>query len=124
MVPFFALAGSYIFYNLAPVLSGASSNVRLSREIRSEKLSGVQSLSKAAVAFHESGQTEENLFEQEKNTLGKFSDFSPWAGLFLGASLGFSLISLSSRNSRTEYKPDQGKCFSCGRCFRYCPIKE
>jgi ferredoxin len=124
LVPFFALAGSYILYNLAPALSGASSNVRLAREIRSEKLSGVQSLSKAAVAFHESGQTEEDLFEQEKSTMGKFSDFSPWAGLFLGASLGFSLISLSSRNSRTEYKPDQGKCFSCGRCFRYCPIKE
>jgi len=123
LVPLFAVAGAFLFYNIAPALSGANSTVRLAREIRTEKKSGIESASKDVVAFKESGKTESVLFSEEELIIRRFINASPWAGAFLGISLGFGMISFTIRSKRSEYKPDQGKCYSCGRCFKYCPIK-
>jgi ferredoxin len=123
LIPLFAVAGGLLFRNLAPVLAGSNQGVRLAKEIRMEKESGIQSLSKDAVAFRESGKTEAELFSDEITIIEQFRAASPWVGVFLGVSLGIALVSLSVRVRRNEYKPDQAKCFSCGRCFRYCPIK-
>jgi NosR/NirI family nitrous oxide reductase transcriptional regulator len=123
LIPLFALAGAYILYSLASPLSGINSNVRLAREIRKESETGIESLSEAVIAFKESGKTEPELFDEEKVIIGRFKKASPWAGMFLGLSLGIGMVSLTLRNRRDEYKPDQGKCYSCGRCFKYCPIK-
>jgi NosR/NirI family nitrous oxide reductase transcriptional regulator len=42
-------------------------------------------------------------------------------GGWVGLVVGIKLISLSLRRTRTDYEPDRGACFSCGRCFEYCP---
>jgi NosR/NirI family nitrous oxide reductase transcriptional regulator len=122
-IPLFAIAGAYILYNLAPALSGVNNNVNLARELRLEKKTGIESLSKAVVAFKESGKTEAELFAEEDLIIGRFRHGAPWAGVFLGVSFGIGMVSLTVKRSRSEYKPDQGKCYSCGRCFKYCPIK-
>ena len=122
-VPVFAIAGALLLYNLAPVLSGANSNVRLAREIRTEKKSGIESPLKDVIAYKESGKTETELYNEEESIIGRFRIDSPWTGAFLGISLGIGMISLTIKSRRTEYKPHQGKCYSCGRCFKYCPIK-
>jgi NAD-dependent dihydropyrimidine dehydrogenase PreA subunit len=123
LVPVFAIAGALLLYNLAPVLSGANSTVRLAREIRTEKKSGIESALKDVVAFKESGKTEPELYNEEELIIERFRNDSPWAGAFLGISLGIGMISFTIKSRRSEYKPHQGKCYSCGRCFKYCPIK-
>ena len=123
LIPFFAIAGAYLLYSLAPGLAGANSYVRLAREIRMENETGIESVSKPVVAFKESGKTELELFAEEGVIISRFKKASPWTGLFLGISLGIGMFSLSIRRRRSEYKPDQGKCYSCGRCFKFCPIK-
>jgi ferredoxin len=123
LVPLFAIAGAGILYILAPALAGANNNVRLAREIRMEKKTGIESVSKAVVAFKESGKTETELFTQENAIITQFRKASPWAGIFLGISIGIGMIALTIKIRREGYKPDQGKCYSCGRCFKYCPIK-
>ncbi|MBK8884283.1 MAG: 4Fe-4S binding protein [Bacteroidales bacterium] len=122
-IPLFAAAGGFILYNLAPVLSVVNGNVSLAREIRMEKKTGIESVSKAVVAFKEAGKTEQQLFAEEDQIIGKFRKGAPWAGVFLGASFGIGMVSFSIKRRRFEYKPDQGKCYSCGRCFKFCPIK-
>jgi ferredoxin len=122
-IPLFAVAGAFILHNLAPVLAGVNGNVNLAREIRLEKQTGTESLSKAVVAFKESGKTEEQLFAEEDLIIGKFRKGVPWAGVFLGASFGIGMVSFTIKRKRDEYRPDQGKCYSCGRCFRFCPVK-
>jgi NosR/NirI family transcriptional regulator, nitrous oxide reductase regulator len=122
-IPLFAIAGGYLFKNLAPAFSGINKTVRLSREIRFEKESGIESTTKTVLAFKEAGQTDEELFAEEEFIIDRFRKASPWAGIFLGIALGIGMVSLSVRTRRNEYKPDQGKCYSCGRCFAYCPIK-
>ena len=88
-----------------------------------EKETGIESVSKAVVAFKESGKTETELFAEEEIIINRFRKASPWAGIFLGISLGIGMISLTIRSRKNEYKPHQGKCYSCGRCFKYCPVK-
>jgi len=123
LIPLFAITGAYIFYSLAPALSGMNSDVRLAREIRTENETGIESASKAVSSFKESGKTEADLFLDEEIIIRRFRKASPRAGIFLGISLGIGMISLTIRSKRSEYKPHQGKCYSCGRCFKYCPIK-
>jgi NosR/NirI family nitrous oxide reductase transcriptional regulator len=123
LIPVLAAAGGLLLYNLAPSLSGVNSNVRLAREIRLEKETGREAVSKAALAFKEAGKTEAELFNEESLIIERFRKGAPWAGIFLGLSLGIGFVSLTLRSVRTEYKPHQGRCFSCGRCFKYCPIE-
>jgi Fe-S-cluster-containing hydrogenase component 2 len=123
LIPLMAVAGAVLLYNISPSLTITNSNVRLAREIRMEKEKGVVALSKAAVAFKEAGKTEAQLFEEEAAVTGRFRKGAPWVGIFLGLSLGAGLFNLTIRKTRTEYKPHKGKCFSCGKCFEYCPVE-
>jgi ferredoxin len=123
LIPVLAAGCGLILYNIAPVLSTVNSNVRLAKEIRLEKEKGIEAISKAAVAFKESGKTENVLFNEELIIIDRFRKDAPWAGIFLGLSLGIGFVSLTLRSVRTEYKPHQGRCFSCGKCFRYCPVE-
>jgi NosR/NirI family transcriptional regulator, nitrous oxide reductase regulator len=123
LIPVMAVAGGFLLYNLAPALSSVNSNVRLAKEIRLEKEKGIEAVSKAAAAFKESGKTEDELFSDELTIIERFRKDAPWAGIFLGLSLGIGFVSLTLKSRRTEYKPHQGRCFSCGRCFKYCPVK-
>jgi NosR/NirI family nitrous oxide reductase transcriptional regulator len=122
LIPLFVAGGSIIFRNLSPVFAGLNSTVRLAREIRNEKETGVVAVSKAAVAFKEAGKTEKELFADETRIHQRFRTGSLWVGIFLGLSLGLSLVSLATRTRRTGYTPHKGKCYSCGRCFSYCPV--
>ena len=94
-IPIFAIGGSYLLYNLAPALSGANSNVRLAREIRLEKESGIESVSKAVAAFKESGKTETKLFVEPEIIIRPFTNASPFLCLFFRLSLFLFLLSLS-----------------------------
>ena len=123
LIPVFAAAGALVFYNLGPVLAGIRQEVRLAREIRLEKESGIEAVSKDAVAFKEAGKTEDELFKEELMIIDRFRKASPWAGVFLGLSLGIGLVALTVRTTRTGYVPHKGKCYSCGRCFKYCPVE-
>ena len=123
LIPVLSAVGGFIFYNLAPSLSTVDSTVRLAKEIRLEKEKGVEALSQAAKTFKESGKTEEVLFNEEILIINRFRKAAPWAGIFLGLSLGIGFVSLSMRSVRTGYKPHQGRCYSCGRCFKYCPVE-
>ena len=123
MIPVLAAGFAVLLYNLAPSLSVMNNNVKLAREIRLEKEEGIKAVSKASVAFFESGKTENELFEEEQQITGRFRKGAPWVGIFLGLSLGIGLFRLTIRDVRNYYEPDRGRCYSCGKCFKFCPVK-
>ena len=123
MIPVLAAAFAVILYNTAPALSVVNNNVKLAREVRLEKEKGIKAVSKAAVAFFESGKTEDELFQQEQQIIGRFRKGAPWVGLFLGLSLGIGFFRITIRKIRTMYEPDRGRCYSCAKCFKFCPVK-
>jgi len=123
MIVLLAAGFAVIMYNLSPALASVNDNVKLAREIRLEKENGIKADSKAAVAFYESGRTEEELFEMEQLVIGKFKSGSPWVGIFLGLSLGLGYFRTSIRKPRKDYEPDRGRCYSCGKCYKFCPVE-
>jgi len=123
MIPVLAAAFAVILYNLAPALSAVNDNVKLAREVRLEKEKGVKAVSKAAVAFFESGKTENELFQEEQHIIGRFKKGAPWVGIFLGLSLGIGFFRLTVREIRPFYEIDRGRCYSCAKCFKFCPVK-
>lgn len=122
LIPVMMAAGSLLLYNAAPALATVNNTVKLAREIRLEKENGIPAVSKAAAGFKEAGKTEEQLFSEEAAIYERFRHGAIWAGAFLGLALGAGLFSQTIRKTRTEYKPDRGRCFSCGKCFEYCPV--
>jgi len=123
MIPLLASGFAVILYNLAPSLSVVNNNVKLAREIRLEREKGIKAVSKAAIAFFESGKTEDELYKEELQIIGRFKKGAPWVGIFFGLSLGIGFFRLTVRNFRTEYVPDRGRCYSCAKCFKFCPVK-
>jgi ferredoxin len=123
MIPILAAGFAIILYNIAPSLSVVNNNIRLAREIRLEKEKGIKAVSKAAVAFFESGKTDVQLFEEEQQIIGRFRKGAPWVGIFLGLSLGIGFFRATVRSRRTEYEPDRGRCYSCGKCLKFCTVK-
>lgn len=50
-----------------------------------------------------------------------FASAGWWLGGWVGLVIGLRLISLTMRQSRSDYEPDRGACVACGRCFLFCP---
>lgn len=123
MIVLLATGLSIIMYNLSPILASVNDNVKLAKEIRLEKENGIKAVSKAAVAFYESGRTEDELFKEEQLVIGQFRSGSPWVGIFLGLSLGLGFFRISIRKPRQDYEPDRGRCYSCGKCYKFCPVE-
>ena len=122
LIPVLLAAGTLFTTRFSDNLAMVHRNVRLASEIRLERESGIAAVSQQAVTFKESGKTVEVLYQEEEVIKERFRKGTPLVGGFLGLSLGIALLALSTRRLREEYKPDQGKCYSCGRCFEYCPL--
>ena len=78
-------------------------------------------LSPEDLALERARQNSEELLNsarviERKFRLGSWI-FGGWVGLVIGA----KLISLSLHRHRTDFEPSSGDCFSCARCFEFCP---
>ncbi len=51
----------------------------------------------------------------------KFAIGGWWFGGWVGLVVGLKLIVLSTRTARTDFEPDRGSCYACGRCYLACP---
>ncbi len=122
LIPVFIYGGIILTGKFSDDLALVHRDVRLAKEIRLENEKGIRTTTQQAVTFKESGETISDLFNKEQYIIRRFSTGAPWVGAFLGLSLSIGLLSLSIRRERDEYKPHQGKCYSCGRCFEYCPV--
>jgi NosR/NirI family nitrous oxide reductase transcriptional regulator len=123
LIPILAAAFAVLLYNFAPSFSVVNDKVKLAREIRLEKEKGIKAVSKAAVAYLESGKSDKELFDEEQFIINRFRKGAPWVGIFLGLSLGIGLYAPTVRKLRTEYEPDRRRCISCGKCLAFCPVK-
>ena len=53
----------------------------------------------------------------------KFKTGGAWLGGFMGLMIVLKLVSLSTVPKRDVYTPAKETCFSCGRCYPYCPVE-
>ncbi|MCF7837367.1 MAG: hypothetical protein K9N49_01935, partial [Candidatus Marinimicrobia bacterium] len=96
--------------------------VALALDLQRESAAAFDEMSLARGAFFTSGLPAGDLYAAARLIQGRFAV----GGLLLGALLAMTvvarLLGLSIWRSRTDYEPDRARCFSCGRCFSYCPV--
>lgn len=72
-------------------------------------------------AMFQLGSSNNEVYRAALNRFERFRRGGLYFGLWLGAVIGFQLISLSLRRRRKDYEVDPSRCVACGRCFWYCP---
>jgi ferredoxin len=118
------LVGAGILFGIAiyPPLARVHPVVRLAERVALEELGLVKGYTLESEAFRGAGQSLESLSGQAADLQGRFRTGGMLMGAFLGLVLGLRLVAMSRVEMRKEYSIDQGTCFSCGRCFEYCPV--
>ncbi|MDO5580302.1 MAG: 4Fe-4S binding protein [Planctomycetia bacterium] len=74
-----------------------------------------------SLAHYRSGVENKVLYENAEKVVQRFSRITPWFGAWIGLVFSIQFILLAIRHKRENYQTDPARCFSCGRCFWYCP---
>lgn len=74
--------------------------------------------------FRKMDKTVEQLNTESEAIIASFKKGSAWLGAFIGLIISLKLIGLSIVKKRDIYTPNRETCFSCGRCYPYCPVEE
>ena len=124
LLPIVIFSSGWLGSRLFVPLSRLHFTLFLAEEIQLED-SGKRSLmTDETKAFRTTGKPTEELYAEAKN----IHDIFKTGGWILGGFLGFifcvKLINLTIRKKQVDYLTDTGTCYSCARCFSYCPIEK
>lgn len=78
-------------------------------------------ISESTETLYDDGVPPEEVFADAQKVLNQFHTGLWWFGAFIGLVVGIKLVSLCIRRKRLEYEANRGSCYSCGRCYDYCP---
>lgn len=120
-LPVMLLASWWIGGILARPLARVDDSVALVHQLQRERADPTVEPTLASKAFRESGTLEANLIQEAQAVRARFVFGGHVLGLFLGLVLFFQLVARSVHRRRDDYEPDHSQCFSCGRCFAFCP---
>ncbi len=123
LAPLIVLAAAATGRTTGLLMARAHPQVALALELHRESAKAMHGPSLERDAFFTSRMPEGELHAAARRVQGRFAG----GGIVLGAVLALTvvarLLGLSIWRSRTDYEPDRGRCFSCGRCFSYCPVR-
>lgn len=74
--------------------------------------------------FLGSDRTIESLVHDAEAIQSSFHTGAWLTGAFIGLVAGIFLVSKFIIRRRTDYEANRGDCYSCGRCFKYCPVQQ
>lgn len=121
--PLIIVAGATLGYLSYEPLSRMHPKVALSERIAAEDAGMLTTDTLETRTFRAGKQTTEELNAQAMQIREYFKTGGAWFGGFLGLIIGLKLIGLSTVPKRDVYTPNKETCFSCGRCYPYCPVE-
>ena len=121
LLPVFVAAGGFVGWVAAPALAQAHPQVRLARQIAREEVGLTALGTLESDAFRSARTPLSDLLLEAEGIVRTFRIASPLAGAAIALVFGVSLAASLLRKRRSDWAPDRGECFSCGRCFSYCP---
>lgn len=124
LVPILMLIGSFVGGLLKEPLSRMHSTVQLAERMAAEERGRYTETSIETEAFRASDTPNKKLYEEAVALKADFAVAGKWFGAFIGLVIGCKLIAVSVHRRRDGYEPDRGTCLSCGRCFKFCPVKK
>jgi len=123
LLPVFIFLGGFLSSLLYKPLSTIHPTVKLAEEIKWEKDNNRKTDSEESKAFHASGVQIAQLFTDAGHVQNLFYAGTWLGGSLLGLFFGISLLKTSVVRRQTDYEPHRGNCVSCGKCYKYCPVK-
>jgi len=124
LMPCIILAGAAAGFMMHELLARLHPDVQLSERVIAEDRGIFTEEILESEAFRSSDRTAEELHAEALAIRGRFRTGSAWLGAFLGLVVSLKLISLSVVRRRTIFEPNRSTCFSCARCYAYCPVEE
>lgn len=124
LVPLIVIIGAAFGYMMKEPLSRLHPTVALSEEIAAEDLgliTGEPSLE--TESFRKGNVTVTQLHADAMAAREKIKIGGIWLGAFLGLMLGFRLVGVTIVKKRTIFEANKEHCYSCGRCYPYCPVE-
>jgi NosR/NirI family nitrous oxide reductase transcriptional regulator len=120
-LPVLVALGAFAGHQLSSTLAGVHPAVRLAAQIQAEDSGRTTVTTLESETFRTTRTTREELFASAEAVRRRFAQSGPLLGGFVMLVLAATFLASFFRRRRTEYQPDRGECFSCGRCFAYCP---
>jgi len=124
LIPLWIAAGGYTGWKAHVPLSKVHPDVYLAELLidRPELIHDKENID--VQTFLSSGKTMEMLVDDARDIRNKFKTGSTLAGAFFGLIIGLLLLNRTIFRRNSDYRPDQGNCYSCGRCMDYCPVEK
>jgi ferredoxin len=123
LTPFVIALGAVAGYLMHEPLSRMHPKVTLSERIALEDAKLVEGDLLETRTFRAGQQTTAALNAEAMAIREKFKTGGAWLGGFMALIICFKLIGLSTVPKREIYTPNKNTCFSCGRCYPYCPVE-
>lgn len=123
LIPVFVLGGGFAISSAHVFLSKANPDVYLADLLisRPELKNDMNNLD--IQTFLSSGKSVDDLVKEAEVIRKKFYKGGWVLGGFIGLVVGITLLNQVTYRRNNDYTPNKGNCFSCGRCFKYCPVK-
>jgi ferredoxin len=129
--PLIIAAGVAVGRLVSGPLANTHPRIRLARMVADEQTHHydpltkmVNSQSDETRAFYTTPETPLELYRSTLALQKKFDKGAMILGGFVGLVICLKLISLNLSRTREDWEPDQARCYSCARCFSYCPIEK
>jgi ferredoxin len=131
LFPLIIAAGVAIGRAASGPLANTHPRIRLARKVSYEQrykynpaTKMVEKPSDETEVFYRSDEEPKELLRSAADLQERFDRAAMLLGGFIGLVVCLKLIGLNLSRTREDWEPDQARCFSCGRCFSYCPIEK
>lgn len=125
LLPFTVIAGGFATSKLNKFLSKMHPVIQLVTEVKNSEVKNSernkQKISDELKAFKQSGKSIRELSQEAINIRKDFALYGWFFGSFLSFVLMMKILSLSIFRKNKEYTTNKVDCFSCARCFSFCP---
>ena len=122
--PLIITAGAGVGYLMHEPLSQLHPTVVLSERVAAEDLGLVEGEILESETFRSSDQTTVSLHADALRIRDSFKTGGAWLGAFIALIVCLKLVGLSVVKKRTIFTPHKESCYSCGRCYPYCPVEK
>jgi len=121
--PFMIALGAAAGYLMHEPLSRMHPTVEMSERIALEDLGAITVDNLESRTFRAAKQTTAELHAEAISIRGRFKTGGAWLGGFMALIICLKLVGLSTVPKLDVYTPHKETCFSCGRCYPYCPVE-
>jgi len=123
LIPVWMAAGGFVGFKAHIRLSKANPDVYLAELLITHPEVKKDRDNIDVQTFLSSAKTMDQLVEEARGIRRKFKYGSTAAGAFIGLVIGMTLLNQVIFRRNEDYVPNNGACFSCGRCMDFCPVE-